>query len=394
MSAHSASDVIVLGGGTVGLAAAAALAAQGFHVVLVERVSALPQLAAITPELPIDARVYALSEGSIRFLRRLGAWPAAFAQRTAPYRAMQVWQNAPEHALKFAAASPDAALGCIAEHGALNAALASALPEGVQLCLGRTAEDWQLEEGAVALTLSDGSRLQGKLLVIADGPSSPWPERLGLQPLGWGYEQRAIICHARFAASHGDTSRQRFLPSGPLALLPLADGRSSIVWSCPEDMAEELLALDDSAFALRLATAAQQVLGPVLALTPRQSFPLQLKRLHTPVAEAAVILGDAAHVIHPLAGQGVNLGLADAECLASTLAAARDAGRSWWSLRTLQAHARTRAPEVDEMLALTDGLHRAFTQGGGRLARWLGAAMPMLNQVPGATQALASRAGR
>ena len=394
MSAVTHSDILIIGGGTVGLAAAAALVATGFSVQLVERGNGGPALAEVAAATEVDARVYALSPASIQFLTRLGAWAAIGGLRAAPYKGMRVWQAEPARALHFSAASADASMGCIVEHSLLNAAL-WALPELGLRHTSASVESVQVEDGAVQARLADGRSLSAKLLVVADGPASVLPAQLGLEAQGRDYGHTAIVCHARCEQNHGGIARQRFfVDDGPLALLPLADGRVSVVWSCQQRHAEELLALDDAAFALRLTTASQQVLGGVLGVTPRRSFALQLKRLASTVAEGAVVIGDAAHVVHPLAGQGVNLGLADAAALAAVLGEARAAGRGWWRQRTLKAYARARQPDTDEVLALTDGLHRAFANGGEAFGRLLGLGFQTLNQIAPVKHWLAGRAQR
>lgn len=376
MSAAPA-EILVAGGGTVGLAAATALAHAGFAVTVVERGAPPPAFAGGE----LDARVYALSPASVRFLDALGVWPEIRAARSAAWRGMAVWQDDPAQALRFEA-PPDAPLGWIVEHGLLNAALyKAALAAGVGVRTQAEILGAQADEGAVHLQLAGEESLSAKLLLIADGPDSPLSAMLGLASLGWGYQGRALVCHAATEKPHGGIARQRFLATGPLALLPLADGRVSIVWSASDEFAAELAALDDAAFAQRLAAAAQYVLGAVTAVTPRRAFPLRLKHLDIPVLPGAVVIGDAAHVVHPLAGQGVNLGLADAEALAQTLMQAREAGRGWWRARTLAAYARARRADTMEMLALTDALHRGFVDGGPALARLLAGGMGALNRA-------------
>ena len=380
-------DVIVAGGGTVGLAAAAALSQAGFAVTLIERGAPPPAFAGGE----VDLRVYALSQASMRLLDRLGVWSAITNARHSPYHGMQVWHDDPASALRFEAA-PDQSLGAIVEHGLLNAALWAQAGEwqrcaGVEISTVSASED----EGT-RVTLSDGRQLKARLLVIADGSDSPLRAQLGIDSLGWDYSQRALVAHVATEQPHGGIARQRFLSSGPLALLPLKDGRCSIVWSCNTAMADELIALDRKAFCLRLASASQQVLGAITDCTPLRSFALSLKHVPAPAVAGAVVIGDAAHVVHPMAGQGVNLGLADAETLAATLAAARDAGRGWWRARTLAAYARARRPETMEMLAMTDALHRGFTQAGPLLARALGLGLSAVDRAGPIKQWLSSRA--
>lgn len=380
-------DVIVAGGGTVGLAAAAALSKAGFTVTLIERAAPPPAFAGGE----VDLRVYALSPASIKLLGALDVWPAIASARHSPYRAMQVWHDDPARALHFAAA-PDESLGAIVEHGLLNAALWAQKGEWQRVAGAEISNVSASEDDGAHVTLSDGRSLKSRLLVIADGPDSPLREQLGIDSIGWDYSQRALVAHITTEKPHGGIARQRFLPTGPLALLPLADGRCSIVWSCDAALATELMALDADTFRLRLGTACQQVLGAITQSTPIKSFALRLKHVTEPVISGAVVIGDAAHVVHPMAGQGVNLGLADAEMLAATLADARAAGRGWWRARTLAAYARARRAETVEMLAMTDALHRGFTQGGSTVARALGFGLGVMDRAEPLKQWFAQRA--
>lgn len=378
-------DVIVAGGGTVGLAAAAALAQAGFAVTLIERASPPPPFSGGE----VDMRVYALSPASVGLLDTLGVWPAIAAARISPYHGMQVWHQQAEQALRFDAL-PDQPLGWIVEHSLLNAALWAQTGDWQRLSKTAITETRADEEG-VSVTLADGRNLSARLLVVADGPDSPLREQLGIDSIGWDYAQRALVAHVTTEKPHGGIARQRFLPTGPLALLPLADGRCSIVWSCHTALADELMALDDAAFRLRLSTASGQVLGAITACTPRQGFALRLRHVPAPLVPGAVVIGDAAHVVHPLAGQGVNLGLADASVLAATLAAARADGRGWWRARTLQSYVRQRRAETVEMLAMTDGLHRAFGSDA-LLGGALGLGLSAVNRTGPLKQWFAARA--
>lgn len=382
------SDVLIAGGGTVGLAAAAALSAKGFKVSVIERAAPPP---AFKPHSEVDLRVYALSPTSIRLLEALGVWPHIEAARHSPYHAMQVWHDAPTRPLRFDA-PPDRCLGSIVEHGLLNTALWAQAGDWQRLSNAVITTVSSSEQEGTEVTLDDGRRLRARLLVIADGPDSPLRAALGIDSIGWDYSQRAIVAHVATEHAHGGIARQRFLSTGPLALLPLADGRCAIVWSCSTALAEELLALDDAAFDLRLGTASGQVLGGLQLTTPRRSFPLRLGHVPQPVVSGAVVIGDAAHVVHPMAGQGVNLGLADAETLAITLAEAQQNGRGWWRERTLQAYARARRPETMEMLAMTDALHRGFTQASPLLAQMLGQGLSAINRAGPLKQWFAQRA--
>lgn len=379
-------DILVAGGGPVGLAAAVALGGAGFTVRLFER--AAPPVPCL-PEA-VDARVYALSPASLGLLDRLGAGAALRATRISPYRRMAVWDDDPQRGLLFSAAELGGeSLGAIVEHGVLAMALAQALPTGVAR-FGQEITGVEADEDGVSLRLGDGATTRARLLVAADGPDSPLRAQRGLPTVGWGYGQQALVCHLQPERGHGDTAWQRFLPTGPLALLPLADGRVSLVWSCEAALAQELLALSDAEFALRVSTASQHRLGALAAPTPRRALPLRLLHAQDYFANGAVLVGDAAHVVHPLAGQGMNLGFGDVATLAEVLGEARTAGRGWWRERTLAAYARRRKAENLEMLALTDGLKRLY--GAAPLRRLLGVGLAAVDRAPLLKPALLARA--
>jgi ubiquinone biosynthesis UbiH/UbiF/VisC/COQ6 family hydroxylase len=349
-------DILVVGGGPVGAAAALALRAAGFDVALIERSAKPPVFDADD----YDLRVYAISPASAALLDSVGAWSTIQQQRAASYSAMQVWEQGPANGLAFTAADAGLRqLGWIVEHSLVVAELwarLGALPvyRGIEIA----AADFNAD--AADLKLTDGRGLSARLIVAADGTDSQLRGIAGIDTTGWAYTQRAIVCHVHTEKPHRDTARQRFLRSGPLAFLPLADGRCSIVWSVEEPQVTELLALDDATFCARLSGAIEHALGPVTGTTQRVAFPLRLQHANRYIAERLVLIGDAAHTVHPLAGQGVNLGFADVQALVKVLREARDAGRDWSVERTLAHYQRERRPENLEMLALTDALYRAF----------------------------------
>lgn len=370
-------DIVVVGGGPVGAAAALALAQAGFDVALVERGAAPGGFNAAS----YAARVYALSPATMRFLTRLGVWPAIATARISPYRAMQVWVDAPEQGLRFHASQVGLTeLGWIVEHPLLTHVLWSALPTaGVEILSDRGDVTWHAgESGAGSLRLADGSSLQADLVVAADGVNSSLRRAAGIETLGWQYAQRGIVCNLRTEKSHRATAWQRFLPTGPLALLPLADGRSSLVWSVDERRASELLKLKDAAFSETLA-AALQIFGKISEVTPRLDFPLRLLHAVDYGRPGLVLVGDAAHSVHPLAGQGVNLGLADIADLCRVLEEARRAGREWAGMRSVRRYTRSRKGDNIEMLALTDTLQRAFHSPRPGVRQLLGRGMQVVD---------------
>ncbi len=353
---RTAHDILVVGGGPVGAASALALRAAGFDVALVEREAAPPRF----DPSECDLRVYAIAPRSTEFLDALGAWQPIVLARASAYVAMRVWENGLERGLTFDAADVRAPqLGWIVEHNLIVDRLWARFGA---MSVYRKAHTESAEFSAAGSTLrfADGRSLRAGLVVAADGADSQLRSFAGIDTVGWNYGQRAIVCHVRTAKPHRDTAWQRFLDGGTVAYLPLADGRSSIVWSAEEPLASELLALDNSGFCARLAAASEYVLGDVVETTRRIAFPLRLQHAKDYFRPGLVLIGDAAHAIHPLAGQGVNLGLADARALAEVLAEARDAGRVWTGERVLARYARARKAGNLEMLAVTDALNRAF----------------------------------
>lgn len=382
-------DIAVIGGGITGAATACALAAASFDVRLIERGAAPAAFDAQT----WDPRVYAISPGSAAFLDTLGIWREMLASRRAgAMNRMQVWDRDASRGLSFDASDAGAeTLGWIVEHRLLAATLWQTLRTGS----ARTGVDVQgidFEEDAVQLSLSDGTRLQARLAIGAEGADSALRDAAGIDTAGWSYDATALVCHVECDLPHRGAALQRFLPAGPVALLPLSDGRRSLVWSTTEADARELLALDDTAFAQHLEEAMQSSAGRIGAITRRLSFPLRLMHAQDYVASRCALVGDSAHLIHPLAGQGLNLGLADARELAQQLDSARQAGRDWSALRTLRRYERARQAENLEMLAITDALGRAFALDLPGWRRLLSFGMQAANRVTPLKQTLSQRA--
>lgn len=385
-AAQNSYDVVVVGGGVVGASAALALARAGLDVCLLERGEAPP---AFDPG-DTDLRVYAISPGSARFLATLGVWPRVAGMRISPYRRMKVWDADPERGLEFDTAGLDQPqLGFIVEDRVLRTALWSALG-GVRLRLGRKPAGFRYANGRARLELDDGGTLDAALVVAAEGADSSLREWAGIDTTGWEYPQTSIVCHATTSKPHGETAYQRFLPAGPLAFLPLADGRSSIVWSTESADARCLLELDDAGFAASLGQAIQERLGEITAVTARRAFPLRLLHAESYVQPGLALVGDSAHVVHPLAGQGVNLGLADVEALAEVLTVVN--GTRAWTLRVLNRYQRRRKAANLEMLALTDGLFRLFRHDAPAVAAAREAGLFLVNRLGALKAPLVRRA--
>ncbi len=377
--------ILVSGGGPVGLALACAL--QGAEATVFE--SSAPR--ALTPET--DVRIYALSPGSRAFLRDIGAWEHLDASRIAPVRRMEIRGD---RGAKLAfSARPGAALAWIVEAGRLTAALeaqAATLPH-VTLRRPATAVAFGADAAASWVELEGGERVAGELLVGADGPDSRVRAALSIASTEEAYEEVAFVANFDVEESHGDTARQWFRADGVLAWLPLPGKRISIVWSAPRAHAGALAALEPEAFAQRVADAGGAILGKLRLASPIARFELRRVLVPDPVVPGAVVVGDAAHSIHPLAGQGVNLGFQDARVLADVLASRSGLERPG-DLRVLRRHARGRREDVTTMQFLTDRLDQLFASPG-RQAAWLrNAGMGLVDSQEWAKGALTGRAMR
>jgi 2-octaprenylphenol hydroxylase len=358
-------DAVIIGGGMVGLCAAALLARDerlaDWRVAVIESATCRPP----DPASP-DLRVSALSRASERILQAAGAW-SAIRGHTCPYSEMVVWDAASTHdardALRFSAAEtgePD--LGHIVENLRVQwELLESPELEGVtQLRAGLEALEFDAD--AACVTLSDGRRLTCGIVIGADGGQSRTRELCGIARAGWTYGQTAVVAYLRTERPHAHTAWQRFLPDGPLALLPLADGRVSLVWTTTPDAAAVLQAAEPAEFNRLVTEASSRVLGQLTLDSARAGFPLALWHAREYVRGRLALVGDAAHTIHPLAGQGVNLGFLDCASLVEVLAVAAESGAEPAGLRTLRRYERWRRSENALMLGTTDTLNGLFRQ--------------------------------
>jgi 2-octaprenyl-3-methyl-6-methoxy-1,4-benzoquinol hydroxylase/2-octaprenylphenol hydroxylase len=414
MSRRNELDAIIVGAGAAGGALALTLARDGFDVAVVEAREPKPWHV----EDEIDLRVVALAPDARDLLADLGVWPT-IAARTGPYRHMHVWDALAPGELHFDAADRgEATLGWIVEnkliqHGLWQAlqAFSDSAPTLSEVRFrgrgGRQADEAtgsvrvccpteivELDNGAdaVTATLADGTRLRAKLLVAAEGAESAVRKELGIGFDGRDYGQRAVVAHVRTERPHEGTAWQRFQPGGPLAFLPLADGRCSIVWSLPEAEAARILALDEAAFRAELGCAFDFRLGAITATTPRAAFPLRLRLAERFLAGRCLLAGDAAHVVHPLAGQGMNLGLRDVTTLRRVLRDARTRGSDLGAAHVLRRYERERRSESTLAARSFDLIERTFGSTLPPLAALRGGALAIANAVAPLRQALADAA--
>lgn len=398
MSRRGRLDVAIVGGGVVGTAAALALARRGLEVALVEGM--VP--ARWQADRP-DLRVYAFAPDNAALLDEFGAWRAVIAARAHAYRRMRVWDASGGGELVFDAdAFGRRELGWIVEHGLLVDRLWAALPAaGVRVHCPARVEALEQDDTGVRLQLDDGSRVEAGMAIAADGAESTLRRLAGLDVDRRDYAQRGIVAYVGTAQPHQDTAWQRFLPGGPLAFLPCADGsedpasrgrRNSIVWTLPEDEAGRMLALDDDAFGRALTRAFDARLGEVEVLSPRAVFPLRRQLVHDYARGRVLVLGDAAHVVHPLAGQGVNLGLRDVVALRDGIVAAQAARADWTAPQRLARWARTRKSENAVAAYAFDGLNRIFSSDAVVATLLRGSLLGFAGRVPPLAQLFWRRA--
>ena len=351
-------DIIVVGGGMVGAAAACALAERDFHVLLLEKRE--PDCS--WPREDHDIRVSAISRASRNIFANLRAWETMQARRVTPYERMVVWESGGAEIRFDAAELGEPELGHIIENSVIQCALWEKLRqlENVELLTGAAITGLRTDETEPALQLEDGSELKARLLVAADGARSTVRELAGIPVGGWGYDQSALVCTVRAEQGNQATAWQRFLPSGPLALLPMERELFSIVWSTTPEEAAGLLELPDSAFNEVLTRASEARLGELTLEGERAIYPLRLQHASRYIKPGLALIGDAAHVIHPLAGQGVNLGLLDMAELVDVLVQARERKRPLGLELTLRRYERARKGENIAMQAAMDLIKRLF----------------------------------
>jgi len=359
----AAFDVVIVGGGMVGACLACALGDSGLKLAVLERTPVRPP-----PPEDYDLRVSAINLASRAIFEAVGAWEGMVHRHVSPVREIQIWDEGGSGSLHFDAA--DIGEPCLA-YIIENSVTLSALLERMQqftnvhhLCPVEITEMDVAADGA-NLLLEDGRRLQARLLVGADGAQSRVRQAAGIDTRRFSFDQQGIVATVDTEEPHRQIARQRFLPTGPLAFLPFNDPHlCSIVWSADNARAEELLALDDAGFIAELQQAFGGVLGKIQSVGPRAFFPLALSHAQNYIAERVALVGDAAHTVHPLAGQGVNLGFLDASTLAEVLLDAVEQKKNFWDLRVLRRYERWRKADNLAMLAVTGGFKQLF---GNRL---------------------------
>ncbi len=395
-------DIVIIGAGIAGSALAAALSGKGFAMALVEAQSlALPELPAPRDLQSFDPRVSAITPRSRQLLQEVGAWETVASYRLCPYRHMTVWDAEGTGGIDFDCADVNAqALGYIVENRAIVSALlaqVAASSDVTSFSEARLLDCVRHEAtGTMRVALEDGAVLEADLVVAADGALSRVRDMMGFATREWDYGHRAIVTTVQVEQPHQDTCWQRFLASGPLAFLPLPGEPDrhycSIVWSMRDELVDEVLALEERDFCCRLESAIEGRLGKVLHTAARFAFPLRQRHAVDYVQPGVALVADAAHTIHPLAGQGINLGLQDVAVLAEEILAGQSRGVRPGQLALLRRYQRRRKGENLLMMAAMDGFKALFEQQALPL-RWLrNAGMRRVSQMGPLKQQLIRRA--
>jgi len=373
-------DIAIAGGGPTGLAMACALSGCGLRVLLVDAgkdIITCDELVEQAALPAFDARVSALTVTSQQFLQALGVWDLIRTARVCPYQDMHVWDGEGTGSIHFSAADIHAPnLGHIVENQLVSAVLMqqARLSPDLQVIQEDKVNSLDLaapvsrHDSAVMLVLDSGTRVRTRLLIGADGANSFVREESGFRLRQWEYGHKAIVTTVKTEKPHDYTARQRFMHTGPLAFLPLhLPGRrpeeqcySSIVWSCVTERADGILALDEDAFMAQLAKAFEYRLGRIEQADKRYSFPLSQRHATDYVQDHLALVGDAAHTIHPLAGQGVNLGFADVQVLADVIRSAHARGENFACHQVLSRYQRKRKGPNLGMMAAMEGFRHVF----------------------------------
>ncbi len=376
-------DVVIVGAGMVGLTAAALLSGNDQLRITVIDSGKRP---VFDTDDEVSLRVSAIAPGSVEVLSKTGAWTEIVRNRVCPYRDMKVWDAAgnvdgPE-TLSFSAAEfAVGQLGFIVENTLIRHALLHQLEESdVRIRFETPIKTVTRAGHRFEIELEVGDRLNPDLLIGADGANSFIRGSANIGIRSWLHSQKAFVTCLKPEKSHCNTAWQRFLRTGPIGLLPLSDGRVSIVWSTTPEQAEEALSMSDAELSATLADVTDGVLGKLVPAGPRGAFPLKSQHAAEYVQAGLALLGDAAHTVHPLAGQGVNLGIADAEALAKVISTALQADENPGDLPVLRNYERARKGANKTMLHFMDGLNKLFSTESESLARLRGVGMYAFNK--------------
>ena len=380
-----ATDIVIAGGGLNGTALALALASGGFTVTLVEPLAADTRAA---PEF--DGRSYALSIGSQRVLAALGLWSplAAEAQPILDIRITDgnIGGGPSPFVLEFDHTEiEEGPMGYLVEDRHLRRALLEAIESSSRIThrTGATVEAHEPALSGITVGLSDGATMNAGLLVGCDGKKSPTADRAGLRRQGWRYGQTALVCSLAHKSPHHGTAHQYFLPSGPLAILPLTGNRSSIVWSEKSNIAAAVQQMDDASYLAALTPRIGGFLGTIELAGARFAYPLELSLTANMIAARVALVGDAAHAVHPIAGQGLNAGLKDVAALAEVLTDAKRRGEDIGAEDVLARYQRWRRFDIATLALTTDAFNRLFSNDSPILRLGRGLGLDLVGKLPG-----------
>ena len=368
-SGHIQVDILIVGAGVAGASFAAILKDSGISCALVEAAPSSKDKSSQTRidtniEQYIDPRALALTHASKNILQSIGAWDEIPQDRTGVFRKMHVWDENGLGEVNFNSTDiSEPIMGYIVEQKLVESALETVLNKSEHITWFRPAEAKLLgtEKDKICLGLSDGRQLSARLLVAADGQSSAIRRLAGINFKTHEYHQHALACVVETELPHMEVARQRFLRSGPLAFLPMAKANQcGIVWSTTPEHAAELKAMDEEAFNKNLAEAFDYEAGDIIKTGPRATFPLARAQVEEYCRPRLALVGDAAHRIHPLAGQGANLGLLDVACLAEVIIQAREKGRDIGAFSVLRKYERWRKGENSTMMMTMEGFKYLF----------------------------------
>lgn len=351
-------DVLIVGGGMVGAAVACCLGGSGLTVAIIE--AQVPE--AFSPDQPHDLRVSALSIASRNILETVGAWQGVVSKRYCPFKRMRVWETAGDTAFNSDdVRAPE--LGYIVENRITQLALLERLADfaNVTLLMPQAISKINYDGHAGEVVLADGQILQARLLVAADGGQSRVRQAVGLGVTSWDYNQHALVIYVETAYPQQDITWQRFVPSGPQAFLPLTGNYGSIVWYQSPDEVRRLQALPLNQLKDELLAAFPDCLGQIKQILGVASFPLKRQHAQSYAKQGVVLVGDAAHMINPLAGQGVNIGLLDAAALAEVLIDAHQRGKDIADVSVLKRYETMRRNENLKMMTVMDVFYQSFS---------------------------------
>ena len=378
-------DLLIVGGGLNGPALALAAARAGFRVTIID---SLPRDTREDPSF--DGRSYALAHASMRLLRGIGVWDA-IRDKAQPMLEIKVtdgragegpspWMMHFDHA-----EIEEGPMGFMVEDRHLRRAFLTAMDgfDNITQIAGDTVTAQSTDAGGVTVTLASGLMVRGRLLVGSDGRKSGTATRAGIGRTGWGYGQTAVVCAVAHEKPHGGIAHQFFMPAGPLAILPLTENRSSIVWSETEARAAALMAMDDAAFLEALRPAFGSFLGEISLVGARFSYPLGLTLANSFIADRVALVGDAAHGVHPIAGQGLNAGLRDVAALADVIETARARGEDIGSAQVLARYQQWRRFDTATLAVATDTFNRLFSNDNPILRTVRDIGMGLVNAAPG-----------